>query len=330
MKSDANAAADMSQSPSPRSVTGSSEPAGLAALRREAAGAHGLVRSSRLPAAGLTRFICRRLFADGWLVEVRKGVILVGGGTPSEWQRAVATWMAAGSGAAMSHATAARVHRLACWPVLSGAPVEVSVPRPRHPRLSDCRLHRVGDLTPDSVTSRRGVVVTTPARTLVDVAPRLTAGVIRRTVEEGYLTGAWTREELAGAVESARRRPHLGPLREAVGSASMAIGVASHLEQRVARILAFLGPFETQFQVVAGGKVFVLDIAWPERRVAVEIDGLAVHGTRGRFDSDRRRGNELAAAGWTVVHVTAAMSDDEIRASVCRVLLRTAPAGARG
>jgi very-short-patch-repair endonuclease len=101
--------------------------------------------------------------------------------------------------------------------------------------------------------------------------------------------------------------------------------VDSHLEQRVTRLLAFLGPFETRYQVVTGGRVVLLDLAWPDRRVAVECDGWGAHGrSRARFESDRRRDNDLIAAGWTVVHLTSAMSDDEIRAAVARVLLRSA------
>jgi very-short-patch-repair endonuclease len=49
-----------------------------------------------------------------------------------------------------------------------------------------------------------------------------------------------------------------------------------------------------------------LDLAWPERKLACEYDGVAFH-TGDRLFEDRARLNSLVRLGWTVVHVTAAM-----------------------
>ncbi|MCO7218837.1 endonuclease domain-containing protein [Klenkia sp. PcliD-1-E] len=54
-----------------------------------------------------------------------------------------------------------------------------------------------------------------------------------------------------------------------------------------------------------GGFVARVDLAFPEQRVAVEYDG-AWHAEEGQFARDRRRLNALLAAGWRVVHLTAA------------------------
>ena len=60
-----------------------------------------------------------------------------------------------------------------------------------------------------------------------------------------------------------------------------------------------------QFRVFDNeGFVARVDFAYPELKIAVEYDGLW-HGERRAFVSDRRRLNRLAAAGWTVLHVTA-------------------------
>jgi very-short-patch-repair endonuclease len=45
------------------------------------------------------------------------------------------------------------------------------------------------------------------------------------------------------------------------------------------------------------------DLAWPEFRVAVEYDG-HWHGDPDQLHRDRRRLNQLVAAGWLVLHVT--------------------------
>lgn len=56
------------------------------------------------------------------------------------------------------------------------------------------------------------------------------------------------------------------------------------------------------------------DLAWPERMVALEIEGgtwISGAHTRGRhFESDAEKYNEAALAGWKVLRVTTGMVDD--------------------
>ena len=70
-----------------------------------------------------------------------------------------------------------------------------------------------------------------------------------------------------------------------------------------------------------------VDLAFPEQRVAIEYDG-AWHGAPGQLARDRRRLNALVAAGWTVLHVTAAdLNEPEALLPRVRALLRAATAG---
>ncbi len=60
-----------------------------------------------------------------------------------------------------------------------------------------------------------------------------------------------------------------------------------------------------QYRVLADGRfVARVDFAWPDRKVALEYDGLW-HAEPGQFAKDRARLNALQAAGWRVVFVTA-------------------------
>jgi hypothetical protein len=101
-------------------------------------------------------------------------------------------------------------------------------------------------------------------------------------------------------------------LRDALGawqSDDSAVLLESMLEVEVLRLLLRAGlPVPTcQHEVAlpAGGRAF-FDFAWPARRVGLEVDGFRFHADRRHFDSDRRRGNELVAMGWQVLHTTAA------------------------
>jgi very-short-patch-repair endonuclease len=49
---------------------------------------------------------------------------------------------------------------------------------------------------------------------------------------------------------------------------------------------------------------WTIDLAFPEAKVAVEVDGWAWHVDLDRFRADRRKGNALVRAGWTVLRFT--------------------------
>ena len=53
--------------------------------------------------------------------------------------------------------------------------------------------------------------------------------------------------------------------------------------------------------VVKGRLVAMLDIAFPDHRVAIEVDGFAHHATPAQLRADHARQNRIVAAGWTVL-----------------------------
>ena len=168
--------------------------------------------------------------------------------------------------------------------------------------------------------------MTSPIRTVVDLAPTLASAALEKVVDEGLIAGLWDIASLDAAVRSAgSRRPGLPMLRNILAVRTGLPAGDTALEQRVIRVLACLAPFEVGYQHVVDGQVFILDLAWPEQRVGVECDGWHVRSrSRSKFDHDRRRNNSLLNRGWTVIHITAAMSDDEIRGAVIRALMQAA------
>jgi very-short-patch-repair endonuclease len=71
------------------------------------------------------------------------------------------------------------------------------------------------------------------------------------------------------------------------------------------------------------GFVARVDFAFPDIKLAVEYDG-AWHGLPGELGRDRRRLNQLAAAGWRVLFVTAAdmHAPDELLARLTEAVCR--------
>jgi very-short-patch-repair endonuclease len=85
---------------------------------------------------------------------------------------------------------------------------------------------------------------------------------------------------------------------------------------------------EQNVQAVAGTKVYVLDLAWPQWKIAVELDGFDPHGIlRSTFDHDRDRDLRLRRAGWEVIHVS---TNTDLRLLAAYLLERMAGATGRG
>jgi very-short-patch-repair endonuclease len=304
--------------------------AGLLLAQAEAQ--HGVVTVGQLAECGFSTKAIARLCRSGWLRRVRRGAYAVGGRPPSPWEQAVAVALLAGPGATLSHYTAAAIHGM---PVgLADDAVELTVELPRAPCFEGVRIHRVRGLGSSDVIKVKGIRVTTPARTLVDLAGRLAPDYLARVLDEGRIRRLWTPAELAATADRAgsRGRGRNSSLRELIRRQDD-VQIESMLEARIIRALQPFAPFEVQYQLVLDGHVLILDIAWPRPRVAVESDGWGVRSrSRTKFDQDRRKGNLLAAHGWTVVHLTSAMSDDEIGETVGRFVPahRSGPRAQRG
>lgn len=74
-----------------------------------------------------------------------------------------------------------------------------------------------------------------------------------------------------------------------------------------------------QHPVTVGGDLYRLDLAWPDRMVAVELDTPAGHDHPEAIERDKRRDRRLRSVGWTVLRITArafALHPDEIEADL--------------
>lgn len=89
-----------------------------------------------------------------------------------------------------------------------------------------------------------------------------------------------------------------------------------------AGLVGWVANFE---QVIITGRRVVIDVAFPDVRLAIEVDGWAHHVDRARFVGDRVRKRALVAEGWTVIEVTwddLMNRPDEVVAEIRRILLR--------
>jgi len=259
------------------------------------AGPGGAVTAAQLRAAGFSRSAIGRRTASGLLRRVHRGVYLVGPVDPPR-ARLKAALLACGPGATLSHRAAAALWRLGALP--DGA-VDVTVATARGP--PGIRTHRMR-LPPGEVTHREGLALTTPARTLLDLAAVLGPTDLARALEEAEVLGLAGRPALLGLLARHRGRRGAAALRELLRHGEEPAMTRSEAEARlVGLVRAARLPAPAANARVARHEV---DLLWREQRLVVEVDGYRFHSTRAAFERDRRRDAELLAAGFRVIRVT--------------------------
>jgi predicted transcriptional regulator of viral defense system len=141
-----------------------------------AARQHGVVTIAQLLAAGLDRTAIAYRRRVGRLHLLHRGVYAVGHRPPSPLATAMAAVLACGRDAALSHGSAA-----ALWRIVPRWPTPMHVTAPGERRHAGIHIHR----SPRAdATTHCGIRVTTPLRTLVDLADVLTPTQLTRALNE--------------------------------------------------------------------------------------------------------------------------------------------------
>ena len=278
-------------------------------------GQHGLITRTQALQTGLTPGQLRaRLESQRW-IRVYRNIYRTEGSPVTEIQRLLAAVLAAGDGAVASHRSAAWL-----WGLTDELFLEVAVPTSRSPRVPGVVMHRQRSLTCSS-SRRRGVPVTNPLRTVIDLAS--TPGhdldqALDRGIATRLLSVAAVQAELSRTSRSGRRGTTC--LRECLDQRDASSSRApSVLESRLSRLLrtARLPVSQREYRVMDGA--YRLDFAWPELKLAVEMDGYASHSSAKAFREDRRRQNDLVLEGWTVLRFTwddVCGKPDEVKAHI--------------
>jgi len=275
---------------------------------------HGCVSGAQLAAAGLSRRAIAHRVSRGWLVRRHRGVYLVG---PLEapLARAMAALLSVGPGAVLSHDAAAAVWELR---PRSAGPIDVTLAsrdvRSRH----GIRVHRVANLHRRERARLRDLPVTSPARTLLDLATTLTARDLARAVEQAELRHLTTHDDLTHFLTS--RRSHRGAANLRAATRTDIQLTRSEAERRFLDLVneARL-PEPAANTCVAGHEV---DFLWPAERLIVEVDGYEFHSSRAAFERDRIRDADLQALGYRVIRITWRRLIDEPLAVVAAIAAR--------
>jgi very-short-patch-repair endonuclease len=250
-----------------------------------------------------TREVEDRLRSGEW-VRLQRGVYLDGGVEVTPLHRAAAALLVAGdlTGAVASHQTAARVHDLG--PIRPTRLEHLTVPLSgRGPRPGTLVLHQ-DTLGPNDTTRIGDVPLTTPLRTVLDLliaADTVTSvWACEKAMRDGLFGSAALLDELPWFGEAARRRA-------ATRFALADLRSESPLETAARLLLREHGlpPPVPQYQVqLDDGTRYRLDLAYPSRQLALELDGRQWHTTFAATRADQAREHHLTTHHWRILRFT--------------------------
>ena len=244
---------------------------------------------------------------DGRYQRLRPGVYEIVGAPPTQLQVMAAAVASFPALAAISHQTAAEL-----WGLTQRGLRGIEVVTTRWDRVhrSDLTVHESLDLLPQDVVEHRGVLVTTPARTVVDLGAS-NRWIVEHALEAGVRLALFSLDEVQAFVDRVARRGRRGvgvvrPLLEARRRWDSV--TESALEDEFLRVLADseLALPHAQFVVrdEAGALVCRADFAYPDSNLLVELDSEAHHLDRVSFRRDRSKQNRATTLGWTVLRYT--------------------------
>ncbi len=262
---------------------------------------HGVVARSELLLAGLSSAsIDRRV--GGILTPLLPGVYSVGATTERGW---VAAALTAEPRSAAADLTAGQLLDL---PSRRSNGVAIVVPESvRRTFPSGLQSRRTRHLPTEDITIVDGLRVTSVERTICDLANLVSARQLQRLIEVSIVHDRTTASLFRACAASFCRRGRRGSARirllrhELLDRADIS---DSELERRGVELLTTRGLHDFRLHHSPpwrDGPRGVVDIAWPDHRMIVELDGRRWHTVTEAMQDDRRRDRRATSHGWVVI-----------------------------
>lgn len=263
-----------------------------------AASQDGLVWRHQLMALGVNQRTLRRRIDEGMWIPHGRFVLRLAGWPDDLASRSIATAMRL-PGSTLAGVSAAVILGRGPWEgvALGDRPCVISGTRRQVPALFITH--------PGARSRRHGLVrVTCVQDTVVDLLRFLPAADARTVAYRALQNRTVSLAFLLEARERFTR--HAGAEQMCAIIRDVSSGAHSEGESVLIGLLRdaeFTG-WIANHPVRLGGRLVVIDVAFPELRLAIEVDGRAWHSGASRFQSDRRRQNALVRAGWAVLRFT--------------------------
>lgn len=211
-------------------------------------------------------------------------------------------------------------------------PFHVVVPRRRNSRRVGVVVHTSKVLDLVDVVKVDDIAVTSPVRTIIDLARWASRAQLRNAVESLVNDRLGSETALHRRIVALRSRGRYGlpTLMAVLAEREVGLGAESWLEREYLRLLALAGlprPETQQILSRAGDRWVRVDCRFPGTRIVVELLGYEFHRTAVQMDRDVQRMNALVADGYQPYQFTyrqVTEQPDEVVASTSRALIRRA------
>ena len=275
-------------------------------IRTYATAQHGLITRSQLRSTGAARTDVHRRLSIGLLQRVSPRVFRIGGSSDTPAQRALAAVLDVGEHAALSHSAAA------AWWQLPGFGLEpTQTTRLRGGRVRTTHIsavHQPRLLTLGQITTLHAVPVTSPARTIFDLASTHRSPRVERALDAALSRRLTDCAELHQMLELLGRRGRAGisTMRQLLADRpAHDRQPESNLERRFRQLAREAGfpELQAQFDIAdETGWLARVDFYYAPLHLVIEIDSVLYHSALIDRRSDDVRTARLEAAGYTVRH----------------------------
>jgi very-short-patch-repair endonuclease len=283
----------------------------LAGIHRLARRQEGLVNRTQLIDLGVNGNVIDRRLRAKRLIRVRRGVYRLGP-IASPWEPEMAAILAV-AGAVLSHESAAFVHGLHRHPVRPRA-VHLTITGSDRGHLPGIAIHRTKHLPPDELTRRRRLPVTTPARTILDLARCLEPPQLEQLLARAHREDLATPARLDTLMARYPRRPGTPALRALLHRPTASKFTRSRPERRLLEAFRRAGLPEPETN--AALDAFEVDFLWVAQRLVLEVDGGPFHSARPDRRRDYARDARLNELGYRALRVDAEVESERAVALV--------------
>ena len=265
----------------------------------------GIISTREAQALGMDRMTLSRRVDAGILVRIGRGLMALPGADPTRELDLEAACRRLN--AVVSHESAGRIHR---FDGLAWAPATVTVPHRLTHQFPGVRVHQSTDLSEDGVMRVRGLPVTTPERTIIDLGAIMSDArldfVLDRALSSGTVDLARLVEVFAGL--GRRGKPGTARIRRLLEKRDASyVPPDTVLEQRLMALIVESGlprpipQFHPAWLAPTNGRV---DLAYPDHKLIIEGDSRKWHLLMKSFETDRHRDNQAQLAGWRILRFT--------------------------
>jgi hypothetical protein len=251
----------------------------------------------------------------GLMRRATHGVYELARGGADPWMRRAVVVRLAIPQAVFSHGSAAFLLELG----LTTSPmIEVTVPHGCHitRRLEDLVVYRTRHLPAQQTVQRRGLLVTSPPRTFIDIAAHVPYDQLRNALDDALVRGLVRHHQIKALLRDphTRCRPGSDALRRMLIPWDQVMSAGGGRPGSVAEIDVLRFVLDAgipmpvpQYKVLDGERLLAkLDFAWPKEKVAVEVDGFRYHSSPRARAHDARRDHMMGARGWLIIRITPA------------------------